>query len=866
MSGAAAAVSADASTAGSASAADARAASRYLVLKPARERERAEAIRAGLIPDPTVRVSLDRAIAFSGTCTEMCPAFEREERAYQLNVDPFETFSAHDRRINPHLAVKAFHRPAAGNEQPLPSDVRPPHVLVRTLDYLLRQLLPAHPLARTHAFIRDRTRAIRQDFTLQNERGPIAIACHEKIARYHILSLHVLCEESSFAAQQELEQLSKVLQSLNEFYDDLRLSSPSSFSPNEAEFRAYHLLVHLRDVDTVRAIQALPPALFHAQPIQHALRFHALAQRANERSGQRSRPPNSEASQNHFVRFFRLIRDDPRTTYLFACMLEHHFPDIRRGALKALRKAYMQQHTPLPIDVLSRMLGTDDVLEAANVAEHAGLKVKYDEEEMVGVDVVGDPVPLSVLINRTTEIFDAGPPMTQRSSQLVERKRNHRSYADIIYAEQEQSVQAVAVAASAAMVMTPLATPQPSLQSTPASAVFPSSSQIPLAVTHTAAPVPGFAQSAAVQSETERPLLPSSSFLQPPQPPVSDLRLLPQVSTSAPINFSSVPSVQTQISLEWKPTISFNQEPASADIVPDKPPSSSLQAMSAISPDSAIVTQQEGRRLSASAVTRDHARTTKQANQVDQRNTIIELIAKQLGAEILHSCLGKIIEAKHTDLQRQQIQKRAQARNDFIHSTSCHLSSCILEDVLARKIAVRFSVALDRRYCLRSVLKRWLQCLDHRRQVRKDTAFRREAFARAVSNLNPTAPACDVEEEVFDYADPSELTPHHDTIVASHLHKVLSNSSQSTASQIIFAGHLTKRRSLGAWDMLGPYLRQPAATASPVPWSTTLLEHPSVRVVRRFRLLAAHKIRSAYDELSFFASHHWSVPQVSFDA
>lgn len=32
-------------------------------------------------------------------------------------------------RIDRQRAVKAFHRPAAGNDQPLPSDVRPPEVL-----------------------------------------------------------------------------------------------------------------------------------------------------------------------------------------------------------------------------------------------------------------------------------------------------------------------------------------------------------------------------------------------------------------------------------------------------------------------------------------------------------------------------------------------------------------------------------------------------------------------------------------------------------------------------------------------------------------------------------------------------------------
>lgn len=64
-------------------------------------------------------------------------------------------------------------------------------------------------MADSHPFLRDRTRAVRQDFTLQNERGISAVECHERIARYHILCLHVLREWKDFSESQELEQLRK---------------------------------------------------------------------------------------------------------------------------------------------------------------------------------------------------------------------------------------------------------------------------------------------------------------------------------------------------------------------------------------------------------------------------------------------------------------------------------------------------------------------------------------------------------------------------------------------------------------------------------------------------------------------------------
>jgi len=59
---------------------------------------------------------------------EMCPEYEREEREYQNNVDKLE-FIPGTRRIDPKRAVKAYHRPAAGNEVPPPGDIRPPMIL-----------------------------------------------------------------------------------------------------------------------------------------------------------------------------------------------------------------------------------------------------------------------------------------------------------------------------------------------------------------------------------------------------------------------------------------------------------------------------------------------------------------------------------------------------------------------------------------------------------------------------------------------------------------------------------------------------------------------------------------------------------------
>lgn len=79
------------------------------------------------------------------------------------------------------------------------------------MDYLVSEILAKHAIDKCHKFVRDRTRSIRQDFTLQNIRDISAVHTHERIARFHILSLHEMCEydEGTFSLPQEMEQLHK---------------------------------------------------------------------------------------------------------------------------------------------------------------------------------------------------------------------------------------------------------------------------------------------------------------------------------------------------------------------------------------------------------------------------------------------------------------------------------------------------------------------------------------------------------------------------------------------------------------------------------------------------------------------------------
>jgi hypothetical protein len=96
-------------------------------------------------------------------------------------------------------------------ESNLASDLTLTLLPQRTLDYLFNVVLGANALEDCHVFIRDRTRAVRKDFGVQNIVNIDAVRAHERIARFHILSLHEMCEleEEKFSEQQENEQLRK---------------------------------------------------------------------------------------------------------------------------------------------------------------------------------------------------------------------------------------------------------------------------------------------------------------------------------------------------------------------------------------------------------------------------------------------------------------------------------------------------------------------------------------------------------------------------------------------------------------------------------------------------------------------------------
>ena len=302
--------------------------------------------------------------------------------------------------------VKRFRRSAAGYDEQLPSDIRPPRVLQKTLNHLFESVIGgAEPLANTHKFVWDRTRGIRNDFSIQQvskvEDLKIAIDCFERIARFHILSLHQLSHPSrdngEFDHHQEREQLSNTLLSLMYYYDDSRRQL---LSPNEAEFRAYCIIFEIRDLrpDLEDRAQNWPSTILNHPRVQTALKLYAAAGNTSDDQGPlRPRTPFLVA-QSNTRGFFDLVNSNS-VPYLLACMTEVYFNDLRSKALQTIWTAYGKKRPGAArvedwlIEDLTLALGFDYDEQTMTFCEEHGFEIgeREDGAEFLNLASIKDP-------------------------------------------------------------------------------------------------------------------------------------------------------------------------------------------------------------------------------------------------------------------------------------------------------------------------------------------------------------------------------------------------------------------------------------------------------------------------------------------
>lgn len=337
-----------------------------------RKKEREMMEKLNLVDKENAKKSLNDAIVFRGSCIDMCPTYERVERVFKNQVSKWEK-DPQTNRISRKFALKTFMRPS-GQAPPLPSDVRPPQILQKALDYIIDNLLDQLP--QSQSFIWDRTRSIRQDFTFQNNYSGIeSIDCHERICRIHILTLHFMAgaNDPDYQQQQEIEQFQNSLKTLVNMYEDVRKRGGSC--PNEAEFRAYELILKWKDLELERSVQNLPSYILNDSLFQRALMLRGLI----------------NIGTGGFIlysEFFKAILNTSKTPFLLACLAEIHFNEIRFLALQLLGKVYHSRSKKMPEAVfLTQLLGYNSVNELLETCKLYGISVFNGENNEMMINV-----------------------------------------------------------------------------------------------------------------------------------------------------------------------------------------------------------------------------------------------------------------------------------------------------------------------------------------------------------------------------------------------------------------------------------------------------------------------------------------------
>ncbi|XP_063285496.1 germinal-center associated nuclear protein [Pelobates fuscus] len=304
------------------------------------------------------RTELDQAKVFVGTCPDMCPEKERYMRDTRQQLSIYEYFPGTD-KLDHAATIKEYSRSSADQEEPLPHELRPAHVLNMTMDYLVTQIMDQGEdnYREWYDFVWNRTRGIRKDITQQHLCDLTTVTLMEKCMRFHIHCAYQLCEEpiSSFDPKINNENMTKCLQSLKEMYQDLENRGISC--PCEPEFRGYSVLLSLNKGDILREVQQFQPVVRNSADVKFAVQVFAALNSTN------------------FVRFFKLVQS---ASYLSSCILHGYFNQIRREGLRALNVAYtpsIQRPTSFPMENIMRLLFFHDTQEAAEFLSLYGLSL-----------------------------------------------------------------------------------------------------------------------------------------------------------------------------------------------------------------------------------------------------------------------------------------------------------------------------------------------------------------------------------------------------------------------------------------------------------------------------------------------------------
>ena len=143
-------------------------------------------------------------------------------------------------------------------------------------------------------------------------------------------------------------------------YHDLNLKGVKC--PNEAEFRAYVVLMNMNDGNFLWEFKQMSEEILSSKDVRFALDVYFALE------------------NNNYIKFFELVR---QTSYLNACILLRYFNQVRIKALVIIMKAYTSRTpTNMAISYLTDILAFEDDEMTISFLEYHGLSCDRNSDNV----------------------------------------------------------------------------------------------------------------------------------------------------------------------------------------------------------------------------------------------------------------------------------------------------------------------------------------------------------------------------------------------------------------------------------------------------------------------------------------------------
>ncbi|XP_037326652.2 SAC3 domain-containing protein 1 isoform X2 [Pungitius pungitius] len=297
-----------------------------------------------------------------GTCQTMCPARELRERQLQSRLHRFEVLagSEGDRRpkADPLRVVKEYSRPAAGKDLTHPADLRPAAVLLKTVCYLVDDIVASphlRPWTEAYSFAFDRLRGVKQDMIIQRVSGLSCVAILERTVRFLIYASYRLCGEPVRLYDPRINDthLQENLSWLLDCY-----ATGAGPHANQDEMQALGLLYNLGSARATQHIMELPDRLRSSPAITLALSI------------------NRAFLERNPVRLLRLAR---RLNFLQSCAVHRHLVTCGRDLLLIYSHGFSSRNCRFPLGGVARLLSLDGAA-AARLCAAYGVALNRDDQ------------------------------------------------------------------------------------------------------------------------------------------------------------------------------------------------------------------------------------------------------------------------------------------------------------------------------------------------------------------------------------------------------------------------------------------------------------------------------------------------------